>query len=149
MTTRRLTLSRPVVKRDFADGSQCRVVLSRHDAEAMVPLLVALSYEILDEVELGSGPESEPPLVRLTWDSAARGSGRIRSKGKGWTIALSQNELELWLQFLVLSVLGIPSTDHLDLIEEASGKDLHFTLATVDQVEAMDAAEVRRRLLES
>lgn len=55
-------------------------------------------------------------------------------------------ELEVWLKFLTTSLVGTPSVDHIDLIDETVERDLQFTLAIAAKIEVANSAEARKRL---
>ncbi len=140
---RHLRISESLVERRFRDTWQYRVLLKKSEIQGLAINLLGLLYDLVDEFEVSG---ANPPAIRLKYDTAALASAWIAPNGTYWTIGLSRTELEVWLKFLVASLVGIPSIDHIDLINETSERDLHFTLAIAGKIETVDSTEARKRL---
>jgi len=140
---KRLHISEPFIERRFDDALQCRILLKESEIDNLAIHLLGLLYGLVDELEVSG---VKPPTIRLRYDAVASVSARIAPKSAYWTIELSQTELEVWLKFLVASLVDTPSIDHIDLIDETPERDLHFTLAIAGKIETVDATEARKRL---
>ncbi|MGH3773334.1 MAG: hypothetical protein ACRDRW_18385 [Pseudonocardiaceae bacterium] len=140
---RRIHISESLAERRSGDTWQYRVLLKGSEIQGLAINLLGLLYHLVDEFEVSG---AKPPAIRLKYDTTAQASARIAPNDTHWTIRLSRTELEVWLKFLTTSLVGTPSVDHIDLIDETVERDLQFTLAIAAKIEVTDPAEVRKRL---
>jgi hypothetical protein len=141
---RRLYISESLVERRFRDTWQYRILLNKSEIQRFAIDLLGLLYDLIDGVEVSG---ANPPAIRLKYDAVALASARIVPNSTYWTITLSRTELEVWLKFLVTSLIGIPFIDHIDLIDETHEDiDLQFTLAITGEIETVNSSEARKRL---
>lgn len=140
---RRLRISESLVERRFRDAWQYKILLNGSEVQELAIDLLGLLYGLVDELELSA---AKRPAIRLKYDEDALRSAQISPNDTYWGIGLSQTELEVWLKFLTASLMGVPSIDHIDLINETHERDLQFTLAITGEIETVDVAEARKRL---